>query len=130
MPKSTFLEYHKCQTVWIQLMPDILSSLIWAQTICTGYQQTPIIGKKSIDNSLCNFSPINFKYQNQLFRKILSGIPSVSNSLDPVKARHFVGRDSKAFPSTKFITMSCLTLAEQDYTCDNSTRAKQSDFLG
>ena len=30
-------------------------------------------------------------YQNQLFQKILSGIPSVSNSLYPDQARHFVG---------------------------------------
>ena len=29
-------------------------------------------------------------FQNQLFRKILSGIPSVSNSLDPDQARLFV----------------------------------------
>ena len=29
-------------------------------------------------------------FQNQLFLKILSGIPSVSNSLDPDQARHFV----------------------------------------
>ena len=32
-------------------------------------------------------------FQNQLFRKILSEIPSVSNSLDPDQARHFVGPD-------------------------------------
>ena len=34
-----------------------------------------------------------FSFQNKLFRKILSGIPSVSNSLDPDQARHFVGPD-------------------------------------
>ena len=32
-------------------------------------------------------------FQNQLFRKILSGIPSVSTSLDPDQTRHFVGSD-------------------------------------
>ena len=32
-------------------------------------------------------------FQNQRFRKILSGIPSVSNSLDTDQARHFVGPD-------------------------------------
>ena len=26
-----------CQTVWIQIMADILSKLIWAQTVCKGY---------------------------------------------------------------------------------------------
>ena len=30
-------------------------------------------------------------FQNQLFLKNLSGIPSESNSLDPDQARHFVG---------------------------------------
>ena len=29
-----------CQTVWIQIRPDILLFLIWVQTICKGYQQT------------------------------------------------------------------------------------------
>ena len=32
-------------------------------------------------------------FQDQLFREILSGIPSLSNSLDPDQARHFVGPD-------------------------------------
>ena len=32
-------------------------------------------------------------FQNQLFRKALSGIPSVSNSLDPDQAQHYVGPD-------------------------------------
>ena len=38
-----FQEYHQC------LDPDqadILSGLIWVQTICKGYQQTTIVGKK------------------------------------------------------------------------------------
>ena len=30
-------------------------------------------------------------FQNQLFQKILSGIPCVSNRMDPDQARHFVG---------------------------------------
>ena len=29
----------ECQTVWIQVRPDILSGLIWVQTVCKGYQQ-------------------------------------------------------------------------------------------
>ena len=29
-----------CQTVWIQIRPNILSGLIWVQTVCNGYQQT------------------------------------------------------------------------------------------
>ena len=29
----------ECQTVWIQIRQDILSGLIWVQTVCRGYQQ-------------------------------------------------------------------------------------------
>ena len=29
----------ECQTVWIQIRTDILSVLIWVQTVCNGYQQ-------------------------------------------------------------------------------------------
>ena len=29
-----------CQTVWIQIRPNILAGLIWVQTVCKGYQQT------------------------------------------------------------------------------------------
>ena len=28
-----------CQTVWIQIRPDILSGLIWVQTVCKVYKQ-------------------------------------------------------------------------------------------
>ena len=30
----------ECQTVWIQIRPDVLSNLIRFQTVCKGYQQT------------------------------------------------------------------------------------------
>ena len=36
----------ECQTVWIQILPNILSSLIWVQTVCKGYQQTALVGKE------------------------------------------------------------------------------------
>ena len=29
----------RCQTVWIQIRPNILTGLIWVQTVCKGYQQ-------------------------------------------------------------------------------------------
>ena len=38
-------------------------------------------------------SSADFFFQNQLFRKILSGIPRVSNRLDPDQTRRFVGPD-------------------------------------
>ena len=30
----------ECQTVWIPIRTDVLSVLIWVQTVCKGYQQT------------------------------------------------------------------------------------------
>ena len=32
-----------CQKVWVQIRPDILSGLIWVQTISNGYEQTTVI---------------------------------------------------------------------------------------
>ena len=34
----------ECQTVGMQIRPIFLSGLIWAQTVCKGYQQTTLVG--------------------------------------------------------------------------------------
>ena len=50
--KSIFLEkiqsgiQSECQTVWVQIRTDILSVLIWVQTVCKGYQQTTLVDKE------------------------------------------------------------------------------------
>ena len=36
----------ECQTVWIQIGPDILSGPIWVQTVCKGNQQFTLVGKE------------------------------------------------------------------------------------
>ena len=36
----------ECQSDWIQVRPNILSGLIWFQTVCKGYQQTTLGGKE------------------------------------------------------------------------------------
>ena len=36
------------QTDWIQIRPDILSGLIWVQSVCKGYEQTKLVGKQPI----------------------------------------------------------------------------------
>ena len=36
----------ECQTVWIQIMPDVLSSLIWVQIVCKHYQQTTLVSNE------------------------------------------------------------------------------------
>ena len=38
--KKKSVTLSECQTVWIQIRTDILSVLIWVQTVCKGYQQT------------------------------------------------------------------------------------------
>ena len=48
-----FQEYDQCQTVWIQIRPDILSGLIWVQTVCS-YQQTTL-GEKGLTLS-CHYT--------------------------------------------------------------------------
>ena len=35
---------YECQTVWIQIRADILSGLIWDQTVYKGFQQTTVVG--------------------------------------------------------------------------------------
>ena len=50
-----FQDYHQCQTVWIQIRPDIMSGLIWIQTICKGYHQMTQTGNELSHNN------INFK---------------------------------------------------------------------
>ena len=52
----------KCQTVWIQIRPDILSGLICVQTVFKCYQQTTLVRTVNIQvmpNSL-NFTGIYF----------------------------------------------------------------------
>ena len=39
----------ECQAVWIQIRPDILSGLIWIQTVCKGEQQTEPVGKELVE---------------------------------------------------------------------------------
>ena len=36
----------ECQTVCIQIRPDVLSGLIWVQTVCKSYQQTTLVNKE------------------------------------------------------------------------------------
>ena len=43
-----------CQTVWIQIRPNILSGLICVQTVCKSYQQTTLGDKELINPCLVN----------------------------------------------------------------------------
>ena len=51
--KSTFLKNSckipsECQTVWVQIRPDVLSGLIWVQIVFKWYQQMALVDKKLI----------------------------------------------------------------------------------
>ena len=62
-----------CQTVWIQIRPNILSVLIWVQTVCKDYQQTTNFTRAGRDN--CHL------------------LTTFENSLDTDQAPCFVGPD-------------------------------------
>ena len=54
----------ECQTVWTQIRPDILSGLIWVQTVCKGYQQTTQVGKElkeKLKENIIIWLPISVK---------------------------------------------------------------------
>ena len=38
----------ECKTIWIQIRPDVLLSLIWIQTVCIGYQQTTLLRRERV----------------------------------------------------------------------------------
>ena len=44
---------YECQSVWIQIRPDLLLGLVWVQTVCKVYQQ-----KKLADKSYKYFEDI------------------------------------------------------------------------
>ena len=37
-----------CQTDWVQIRPDVLSGLIWVQSVCKGYEQTTLVDNELI----------------------------------------------------------------------------------
>ena len=56
--KSTFQKIlrgiqSECQTEWIQIRPDILSGLIWVQSVCKCYEQMTLVGNQLITSG-CN----------------------------------------------------------------------------
>ena len=51
--QKSFMIPPECQfeTIWIQIRPDILSDLIWVQTVCKGYQMKMLAIKEKKDVS-------------------------------------------------------------------------------
>ena len=48
-----FQKYHLCQKDWNQIRPDLLSGLIWFQTVCKVYQQMILAGKVLNNDIFC-----------------------------------------------------------------------------
>ena len=44
----------ECQTVWIQIRPDVMSDLLWVQIVCKDYQQTTTFAAGSQRVHVCS----------------------------------------------------------------------------
>ena len=55
----------ECQMIWIKIRTDILLVLIWAQTVCKDYQQTPKVStsKESKKENVLSMAMIIEKYR-------------------------------------------------------------------
>ena len=75
-----------CQTVWIQIRSNILSGLIWVQTIFKSYQQTAQVGKTWMNTDHLTRLD-NYTYLSILHRINLSGLltAAVAPVVMPVK---------------------------------------------
>ena len=91
----------ECQTVWIQIRPNILSGLIWVQTVCKCYQQTTQVCRviPSLSDSL------DFSWSDSTIFILFS----FSSSLTSLN-----------FSSLAFIVVSC-SLAISAFACRDST---------
>ena len=66
--KTIFQEYH--QTVGIQVRPDVLSGLIWVQTVCKSHQQTTNVTTSMERVNLCE------SHMNQSNKNSRRGLPT------------------------------------------------------
>ena len=55
-----------CQAVWTQIRPDILTGLIWVQTVCKGYQQTTQVATSKEKSKVNNVYYLIFTVRNNL----------------------------------------------------------------
>ena len=62
--ENSFRNTIKCQTVWIQIRPDVWSIMIWVQAVCKVYQQKTLVGKESKRSFLT--TKIKVKYKRKI----------------------------------------------------------------
>ena len=66
-----FQEYDQSQTVWIKIRPDVLSGLIWVQTVFKSYQQTTLGDKE-----------LNVEYDSFMILSPLLSVISNENAIN------------------------------------------------
>ena len=90
----------ECQTVWIQIRPDILSGLIWFQTICPKVISRSDGASRQRVSFACFFSSDSwFFFKMNFLKKIFEYTFRVSNSLDTDQAQTFC----RAWPGSKLV---------------------------
>ena len=70
--KKFFQEQYQSQTVWIQIRTDILSVLIWVQTVCIGYQHMTKVTANKVRVDTESFSPNIFNVMIGILQALLS----------------------------------------------------------
>ena len=115
----------ECQTVWIQIRPDILSGLIWVQIVCNGYKQrTQRVKSYSLTSLQCNTGP-HSAVGNVSGNRYESDCRSSGRKFDPGPVLYFPGVWSwnifygHSVPSAESFKKGCCQL--QAKVCAQST---------
>ena len=62
-----------CQTVWTQIKPDMLSGLIWLQTVCKGYVHSVVIDLRAKSPFYVNYLCVSILFSlRKVKRNVLS----------------------------------------------------------
>ena len=56
----------ECQTDWIQIRPDVVSDLIWVQSVCKGYEKMKLVYKELMCCSVRVYAIIISKYATKI----------------------------------------------------------------
>ena len=108
----------ECQTVWIQIRTNLLSGLIWVQTVCKGYQQTIKVAARK-ERVMKNVNP-HPPYPKKMDRKMnhiyittyLLLVLQASEAELPLIRKYFVlSFDTETFSisSIDMLSLSCST---------------------
>ena len=111
----------ECQTVWIQIRPYILWSLIWVQTVCKKYQITeaPPAGKELTKRYIVLIYPLNVSSSkikcNCICYLTVSHKIKFENSMKNLTCEHFL--QNTCIPSNLYELYVVLTAFIADINC-------------